>query len=71
MENTKTIMNCKEVAEYIGLNYFTVLKYAKTGRLPAFKTGKEWKFHKDTLDEFIKEKSRLNIRTSDRKETVI
>lgn len=61
MENTKQIMNCKEVAEYLGLNYFTVIKYARTKKIPAYKAGKEWKFHKDTLDEFIRGKMLQNL----------
>jgi excisionase family DNA binding protein len=62
MENEKMIMSCKDVAKYLGLNYFTIIKYAKSGKIPAFKTGKDWKFHRETLDNFLKEKSMLNVR---------
>lgn len=67
MDNTKQILNCKEVAEYLGMNYFTIIKYARTGILPAFKTGKEWKFHRDTLDAYIKEKMLQNVEVKEAK----
>lgn len=60
MEN-KNILSVKEVAEYLGLNYFTVTRYAKSGRLPAVKTGRKWLFHRETLEEFIKDKAKKNV----------
>lgn len=63
MEN-KTILSVKEVAELLGLNYFTITRYAKTGRLPAFKSGRKWLFHRETLDAFIREKTLSNIAES-------
>lgn len=62
MEN-KNILSVKEVAEYLGMNYFTIVRYAKSGRLPAMKTGRKWLFHRETLEDFIKKKSKENIIT--------
>lgn len=62
MEN-KNILSVKEVAEYLGMNYFTIVRYAKSGRLPAMKTGRKWLFHRETLEDFIKKKAKENIVT--------
>lgn len=61
MDN-KIILTPKEVAEYLGLNYYTVMRYAKTGRIPAYKSGRKWIFHRETLETFIKEKTTANIK---------
>ena len=61
---TKNILSVKEVAEYLGLNYFTVVRYAKTGKLPAVKTGHKWLFHRETLEDFLKDKAKKNIITN-------
>lgn len=58
---TKNILSVKEVAEYLGLNYFTIVRYAKTGRLPAVKTGRKWLFHRETLEDFLKDKAIKNV----------
>lgn len=60
MEN-KNILSVKEVAEYLGMNYFTIVRYAKSGRLPAMKTGRKWLFHRETLEDFIKDKAKENV----------
>lgn len=61
----KTILSVKEVAEYLGLNYFTITRYAKSGRLPAMKSGRKWLFHKEALDTFIMQKAMSNIKQLD------
>ena len=48
------IMQAKEVAEYLHLHLFTVHKFAREGRIPAFKLGNDWRFKKSSLEEWIK-----------------
>jgi len=61
MENNE-VMTAEELAEYLKLNYYTVVKYAKLGKLPAFKIGKDWKFYKKSIDEFFIQRSNENLR---------
>lgn len=49
----KSLMNAKEAAEYLKLNYMTVYKLAQAGRIPASKIGGNWRFKKEILDEWI------------------
>ncbi|MCX5714141.1 MAG: helix-turn-helix domain-containing protein, partial [Candidatus Omnitrophica bacterium] len=46
MNKNKEIMTTKEVAEYLGIHPLTVHKYARQGKIPAFKIGTDWRFHK-------------------------
>ena len=48
------VMTSKEVAVYLKLTLRCVVKYAKDGRLPAFKFGKEWRFSKEEIDKWLR-----------------
>ncbi|MCM8797154.1 MAG: helix-turn-helix domain-containing protein [Candidatus Omnitrophica bacterium] len=58
----KEILTTKEVAEYLKIHPLTVHKYAREGKIPAFKIGTDWRFHKKYIERWIKEKSSYNIR---------
>ena len=47
------IMTVEEVAKYLKLKPQTVYKWAQEGLLPGAKLGKEWRFQRRTLDEWI------------------
>lgn len=53
----KEIMTTKEVAAYLKIHPLTVNKHAREGKIPAFKIGTDWRFHKQHIDSWIKEKS--------------
>lgn len=55
--SNKEIMTTKEVAAYLKIHPLTVSKHAREGRIPAFKIGTDWRFHKQHIDAWIKEKS--------------
>ncbi|MBI5151329.1 MAG: helix-turn-helix domain-containing protein [Candidatus Pacebacteria bacterium] len=50
----------QEVADLLKLNYLTVFRWAKVGKLPAYKFGKQYRIDQITLDEFIA-KSKVKI----------
>jgi excisionase family DNA binding protein len=50
---TNDIMTVEEVAKYLKLKPQTVYKWAQEGRIPATKLGKEWRFRRRILDEWI------------------
>ena len=48
-----TIMTIDQVAKYLQISAQTVYKWAQEGEIPAAKIGKEWRFRKRILDEWI------------------
>ncbi|RKZ29290.1 hypothetical protein DRQ29_00240 [bacterium] len=57
------IMTVEEVAKYLKLKPQTIYKWAQEGKIPAAKFGKEWRFKKSLIDEWIDakfEQSRKN-----------
>ena len=49
----KDIMTLEEVAKYLKLKPQTVYKWAQQGQIPGTKLGKEWRFRRRILDEWI------------------
>ena len=56
MAKEKEIMTTKEVAGYLNIHPLTVNKYAREGKIPAFKIGTDWRFHKMYIERWIKDK---------------
>lgn len=67
LEKSKEIMTAKEVADYLNLHILTVHKYARQGKIPAFKIGSDWRFHKEYIDTWIKEKVAYNAEGKERR----
>lgn len=59
-KTSKPIMDIAEVAEYLDVSQMTIYRYAKIGKIPAFKVGAKWRFHKKSIDHWIEEKERYN-----------
>ncbi|MCA9413824.1 MAG: helix-turn-helix domain-containing protein [Candidatus Omnitrophica bacterium] len=47
------IMTVEEVARFLKMKPQTVYKWAQEGQIPGTKLGKEWRFRKSILDEWI------------------
>ena len=45
------VLTASEVADWLGLNIETVQRGAKSGRIPARRIGKEWRFLRDAVAE--------------------
>jgi len=56
----KEIMTAQDVADYLKLHPLTVHRYAREGKIPAFKIGTDWRFHKKYIERWIKEKLSAN-----------
>lgn len=69
MEKVKEILTAKEVAEYLKIHPLTVHKYARDGKIPAFKIGTDWRFHKKYIDKWIKDKLDYNLNKKDRRKS--
>lgn len=48
-------MTIDEVAKYLRLNRQKLYKFAQDGIIPAYKFGREWRFKKDRLEQWIEE----------------
>jgi excisionase family DNA binding protein len=52
----KTVLTLAEVAEYLRIPTSTIYKLSREGAIPAQKLGKQWRYHKDVLDDWLKGK---------------
>jgi excisionase family DNA binding protein len=51
------IMTTSEVAEYLRLAEATIYKLAQSGEIPAVRVGRTWRFKKELIDEWFRQKS--------------
>ena len=54
LENTERWIGVEEAAEYLGVKPSTIREWIKKTDIPANKIGKQWKFKKSELDEWVK-----------------
>jgi len=59
------ILTLEEVASYLKLKPQTIYTWAQTGKIPAAKLGKEWRFSKKILDEWFLEHFDEKYRTGE------
>jgi len=71
MPKDKEILTTKEVAEYLSVHPLTVHRYAREGKIPGFKIGTDWRFHKKYLEKWIKQKLIYNVQSKDRKKSAL
>jgi excisionase family DNA binding protein len=50
----KTVLTLLEVAEYLRIPSSTIYKLSREGTLPAQKVGRNWRYHKDAIDDWLK-----------------
>ncbi|MGE4348849.1 MAG: helix-turn-helix domain-containing protein [Candidatus Berkiella sp.] len=50
----ETIMTIKEVAEFLKLNEKTAYRLVSHGKIPCFKVGGTWRFHRKKLEKWQK-----------------
>ncbi len=58
----KSVMTIKDVAKYLGIHPMTAYKFAKLGKLPAFKIGSDWRFHRKYIEVWIDRQVKANSR---------
>jgi excisionase family DNA binding protein len=52
MEKDDAILNSKEVAQILDMSPDTVNEFARKSILPAFKTGRQWRFRRRDITSF-------------------
>ena len=53
---TKDVMSIKELSEYVGLSKSKIYQLIRNKRIPASKIGRQYKFSKEVIDSWLKEK---------------
>jgi excisionase family DNA binding protein len=49
MDQNNEVLNAKEAAVFLKAHVETLRRMARRGEIPAFKVGKDWRFHKSAL----------------------
>lgn len=63
----KGLYNTDKLAKFFGVSRKTIWKWCESGKLPAFKIGKEWKVRVEDLQKLITRKVRSRARTAPQK----
>lgn len=48
------VMNSYEAAKFLRVSRLTLMKYVQEGKIPAQKLGRQWRFSKEALIEWLK-----------------
>lgn len=54
------ILNVEQLAEFFGVSDQTIWRWCKSGKLPAFKIGSQWKIRQSDLNRIINQKLNKN-----------
>lgn len=54
--NEDKIMNVEELASFFGVSNQTIWRWCKSGKLPAFKIGAQWKIRQSDINKIINQK---------------
>jgi excisionase family DNA binding protein len=52
------VMNADEASAWLRIPKSTLYKLCSDGELPAAKVGRHWRFHRDTLERWLLDKTR-------------
>ena len=56
MAKSDAVMTIKESSVYLKISRSTLYNLAQEGNLPAQKVGRHWRFHKEAVDQWLKQK---------------
>ena len=59
--DSREVMNIRQASQYLGVSPDTLYKYVTEEKIPAFKLGNRWKFKKTILDQWMEQKSTVNM----------
>lgn len=58
MDDFKMWLDIENTAEYLDKSTITIRRWVQEGRIPYYKPGKEYRFVKEDLDEFMRKQKR-------------
>lgn len=50
-----SVLTLEEVAEFLHVHPSTVYRLLKNRRIPAFRVGSDWRFNRESIDQWVKE----------------
>ena len=56
VEMANKFMTADEVAEYLRLTTAKIYRLSQKGMIPAYKFGREWRFKRERIDQWIEER---------------
>ena len=56
MAEVKDVMSIKELSEYLGIGKSKIYNLIRQNKIPALKIGRQYRFSKDVIDNWLKEK---------------
>lgn len=65
--DSREVMNIRQASQYLGVSPDTLYKYVTEEKIPAFKLGNRWKFKKTILDQWMEQKSTMNMSSAKKK----
>jgi len=66
-EKPGDVMDIDEVSAYLKLPKQTVYRLAQGGKIPGRKAGRQWRFHKPAIDEWLAARPETNGSKSESK----
>lgn len=60
--NPSDVMKIDELATYLQVAKSTLYKLTQEGKVPGQKVGKHWRFHKDAIDDWLKQRSTVRLK---------
>ncbi len=58
MVMTDEVLDAEAVGRMLGIHPRTVIRLAKDKKLPGFRVGGQWRFRRETIEEYIKRQER-------------
>jgi excisionase family DNA binding protein len=65
------VLTTREVADYLRIHPITLIRYAREGKIPAFKIGKEWRFHKKYITRWLKARLTSTLEIKEHKKDLL
>ena len=54
---SRRILTTAQVAEYLHVSLATLCRLARQGQIPAFRIGTDWRFDKDAIEKFMRDRN--------------
>jgi excisionase family DNA binding protein len=54
MGKTVSLLTTEEVSRWLGISSRTICYWSAAGRIPAVKIGRQWRFHRAAIEEWIR-----------------
>lgn len=70
IEMQEKLLNCEQIAHYLGVDKFTVYRLVAQKKLPAFRVGNQWRFKKSVVEDWLIKNSNMKQK-KDRIERVL